>query len=132
MEKIVAIMGSFHKVEVETMLSEAKNVANQCNLEIVQEIWVPGSYEKPLALKRVLQDADIKGAVLLGIIEKGDTKHGLVMAQVMHQAAMQLSLEFMKPVGMGVLGPEIEPDQIEVRLKPYAGAAVKAVASMLN
>jgi len=83
-------------------------------------------------LKRTFALKNIDGAVILGIIEKGETKHGLVMGIVVHSAIIQLELETGKPVGMGILGPEILPKQIPLRLKPYAKRAVLALATMLT
>lgn len=130
-KNIALIMGSFHKQEMETMRAEALKVAAEVGLNVTEEIWVPGSLEKPLALKKALQKDNINGAVVLGIIERGETAHGLVMGQAVTQAIIQLQLEFMKPVGMGILGPNIEPQQIPPRLKPYATAAVRAAGVML-
>ncbi len=130
-KNIAIILGEFHKKEVAEMLNEARKIAKENNLKITEEIWVTGSYEKPLALKRVLKKKNIAGAVLLGIIERGETKHGLVMGQVVMQAVVNLELEFMKPVGIGILGPEILPEQINPRLLPHARQAVLAVAKML-
>ncbi len=131
-KNIAIIMGAFHKSEVTEMLAEARKVAAECGLNIVEEIWVPGSYEKPLALKRVLSREDILGAVVLGIIERGETKHGLVMAEVVMSAIVDLELAYMKPVGIGILGPEVLPDQIPSRLIPFARAAVRAAAHMMG
>lgn len=130
--KIALVLGSFHKKEVEKMLAEARKVAQESSLEIVKEIWVPGSMEKPLAIKRLLKSVDIDGIAVLGIIERGETKHGLVMAQSVISAIIGLQLEFMKPIGIGILGPEILPDQIPSRLLPYARGAVLAVKEMLE
>ncbi len=132
MKNIAVVCGSFHKREVEIMLEEAKQTAKEKSLNVSSVIWVYGSMEKPLALKRLLSQQQIDGAVVLGIIEKGETKHGLVMGQAVTKSIIDLQLEFMKPVGMGILGPEIEKHQIESRLKPYAKGAVNAVAEMLN
>ena len=129
-KKIAIILGSFHQREMAIMLSEAQKTAAEHSLEIVKEVWVPGSFEKPLALKKVFTELDVDAAVILGIIERGETKHGLVMGQSVTTAIIDLQLEFMKPVGMGVLGPEILPDQIEPRLVPYARAAVEALAKL--
>jgi 6,7-dimethyl-8-ribityllumazine synthase len=130
-KKIALVMGSFHKAEVTTMLEAAREQAAELDLEIVEEVWVMGSIEKPLALKRLLMRDDVDGAAVLGIIEKGETQHGFVMGQVVYDAIIQLQLEYMKPVGLGILGPGILPDQIEPRLKGYAQAAVVALADML-
>ncbi len=114
------------------MLKEARVLARKRGLTIVEVVWVPGSLEKPLALKRLLLRDDIDGAVVLGIIERGETKHGLVMGQAVISAIIQLQLETGKPVGVGILGPEIMPDQIKPRLLPYAQGAVAAVDHMLK
>ncbi len=129
--RIALVLGSFHKKEADDMLMVSVETANQLNLEIAETVWVPGSMEAPLAIKRLLMREDIDGAVVLGIIERGETKHGLVMGEVVYDAIIRLQLEFMKPIGFGILGPEILPDQIPPRVKPYARAAVEAVAKML-
>lgn len=131
-KNITIICGEFHKKEVTEMLEEARRVAGENNLHIAEEIWVNGSYEKPLALKRVLQKETTDAVVLLGIIERGETKHGLIMGHTVLQAVINLELEFMKPVGIGILGPEILPSQIPSRLLPTAKKAVLAVARMLE
>ena len=131
-KNITIICGEFHKKEVTEMLEEVRRVAAENNLHIAEEIWVNGSYEKPLALKRVLQKETIDAVVLLGIIERGETKHGLIMGHTVMQAIINLELEYMKPVGIGILGPEILPSQIPSRLLPTAKKAVLAVARMLE
>lgn len=130
--RIAFVLGSFHKKEAGQMLAAAYDEAAKQGLEIVEEVWVPGSMEKPLALKRLLQRPDIDGAAVLGIIERGETKHGLVMGHVVYDAIIRLQLEFMKPIGFGILGPEILPEQIPPRLDGYARAAVAATAKMLG
>jgi 6,7-dimethyl-8-ribityllumazine synthase len=133
MEKNIAlILGSFHKKQVEEMLDEARIVAHKIGLKIIEEVWVPGSYEKPLALKRLLERDDIDGVAILGIVEKGETKHGLVMAHTVMNKIVDLELQHMKPVGIGILGPEILPGQIPSRLRPYARDAIKATKVMLR
>ena len=131
-KNIAIILGSFHKSQVEEMLDEARKTAVTIGLNIIEEVWVPGSYEKPLALKKLLSREDVAGAIVLGIIEKGETKHGLVMAQVVIDKILDLELQYMKPVGVGILGPEILPEQISSRLRPYARDAIKATKTMLD
>ncbi len=70
-KNIAVVIGSFHKKECTQMLDAAREQAQIDGLEIVEEVWVPGSIEKPLALKRLLLREDIDGAVALGIIERG-------------------------------------------------------------
>ncbi len=132
MPNIAIVLGSFHKDLIQQQLEEARKTASELGLTIVEEVWVPGSVEKPLALKRLLIRKDIDACVTLGIIEKGGTKHGFTMGQSLMHFVMQLQLEFMKPIGLGVLGPDIEPEQMAPRVRPYARAAVEAVHAMLG
>lgn len=131
MNRIGIVLGRFHTKEVEEMLDEARAVAARRQLRIAAEVWVPGSMEKPLAIKRLLRRDDIVGAVALGIIERGETEHGNVMGHAVISSLINLQLEFMKPVGVGILGPGINPSQIPPRTRPYAAAAVEAVADLL-
>lgn len=131
MAHIGLVLGRFHKREAEDMLAESRDVAARLGLRIVAETWVPGSMEAPLAVKRLLLRDDIAGVAALGIIERGETAHGLVMGQAVIKSLIDLQLEFMKPVGVGILGPEIHPSQIPSRVRPYAAAAVEAIATML-
>lgn len=131
MPNIAIVLGSFHKKEADEMLDEAQKTAAEHGLDVVEVVWVHGSIEKPLALKRLLKRPDVDGCVALGIIERGETKHGLVMGEVVYDAIIRLMLEFMKPIGLGILGPEIVPDQIPPRVRPYAREAVIATAQML-
>ena len=124
MAKSIAIVaGSFHKDLVDKMVDEARKTASENDLIVEEVSWVPGSMEVPLQLKRLLIRESIEGAVVLGIIEKGDTDHGLVMG---------LQLTSMKPIGYGIIGPGATDNQIEYRLLPYARKAVLAVSEMLS
>ena len=128
---IAIILGEFHKDAMNTMLTEAQETCKKLGLNIVSETWVPGSLEAPLMLNKMLQGSDVDGVIILGIIERGQTKHGLVMGQSVTSKILDIQIEHNKPVGMGILGPEILDEQIEPRLAPYARAATEAVHKML-
>jgi 6,7-dimethyl-8-ribityllumazine synthase len=133
MAKSIAIVaGSFHKDLVDKMVDEARKTASENNLIVEEVFWVPGSMEVPLQLKRLLIRESIEGAVVLGIIEKGDTGHGLVMGQAVTKGIVDLQLASMKPIGYGIIGPGAKDKQIESRLVPYARKAVLAVSEMLS
>lgn len=131
-KNIALVVGAFHKREVTEMIDEARKVALDLGLTVVEEVWVHGAYEKPLAIKRLLQRDDVHGVAVLGIIEKGETDHGLVMGHVVMRSIIDLQLTFMKPIGVGILGPGILPSQIPVRIRPYAREAVIATNMMLE
>ena len=86
------VCGAFHRKQVERMLEYAHDEAEAKNWEVVEVAWVPGSMEAPLALERMLQNEDVHGAVVLGIIERGETEHGLVMGQSVTRAVIDLQI----------------------------------------
>ena len=131
MAKISIICGSYHKDEISRMLEFAQQEAEILGLEIAEVVWVPGSMEIPLALERQLRKDEIDGAACLGIIEKGQTKHGLAMGQAVTKAIVDLQLKHDKPIGLGIIGPGAKPEHIEPRIEPHARAAVAAISSML-
>ncbi|MDP6562165.1 MAG: 6,7-dimethyl-8-ribityllumazine synthase [Candidatus Thalassarchaeum sp.] len=126
------VCGAFHRKHVERMLEYAHDEAEAKNWDVVEVTWVPGSMEAPLALERMLQKEDVHGAVVLGIIERGETEHGLVMGQSVTKAVIDLQISHNKPIGLGIIGPGADPGHIEPRLEPHARAAVGAVAAMVD
>lgn len=130
-DRIAVVCGSFHKDEIERMLEYAKDQATKESLTITEVVWVPGAMEVPLAVDRLLADEEINGVACLGIIEKGQTQHGLAMGQAVIKTIIELQLVHEKPVGLGIIGPGAEPEHIEPRLEPHARAAVSAITKML-
>ena len=129
--KIAIVCGSFHREEVGKMLEWESNESSRHGLTIEEVVWIPGAMEVPLALDRLLSRGDIEGAACLGIIERGQTQHGLAMGQAVIKSIIELQIVHQKPVGLGIIGPGAEPEHIEPRLEPHARAAVAAVAAML-
>jgi 6,7-dimethyl-8-ribityllumazine synthase len=124
------VCGSFHREQVERMLNYAIDEAVSKKWEVSEVVWVPGSMEAPLAIDRMLQSTEVQGAVVLGIIERGETDHGLVMGQSVTKSVIELQIKHNKPIGLGIIGPGAEPEHIEPRLEPHARSAVGAVAAM--
>ena len=112
------------------MLRFAEDEASLKNWEVSEVVWVPGSMEAPLAIDRMLGGGLVDGAVVLGIIEKGETDHGLVIGQSVTRAIIEMQIKYDKPIGLGIIGPGANPEHIGPRLESHARAAVGAVASM--
>jgi 6,7-dimethyl-8-ribityllumazine synthase len=128
---IAILSGSFHTEHMPVMVAAAQRAATELGLTVARTTYVPGSMEKPLALHWLLQQPEIAGVVVLGIIERGETAHGMVMGQAVIRSIMELQQQHNKPVGVGIIGPEVFPSQIAPRLVGYAEAAVRALAHML-
>ena len=132
MTNIVAVCAMYHLEEMERMLKISTSQAEDLGYKIVEVVRVPGCMEIPLALDRMLSKDDVDGAFCLGIIEKGETDHGLVMGQGVVKTILELQLVHNKPIGLGIIGPGALPEHIGPRIGPHATAAVDALRPFLD
>ena len=124
------VCGSVHEEEIQRMLQYAEHEANINGGQIAKIICVRGSMEVPLALDRLLKESEVDAAIALGIIERGETQHGLVMGQAVTRSVIELQIKYDKSIGLGIIGPGAEKHHIEPRLEPHARSAVNAVIKM--
>jgi len=114
------------------MLQKALNHAKFLGAEVRYVIKVPGTFEIPLAVKKLLSKDDVDAVVTLGAVIQGETKHDEVVA---HQAArkiMDLGLEYGKPVTLGIIGPGASSMQALERVEDYARRAVEAAVKLVK
>lgn len=69
-------------------------------------VRVPGAFEIPLAVKKLLSKPDVIGCVALGAVIRGDTSHYDYVCNAVETGCTQLALDFQKPVGFGILTTE--------------------------
>lgn len=79
----------------------------------VTVVWVPGSYEIPLAVKKLAEDKGVSAVIALGVVIQGATPHaGLINAQLA-RSLMQIGLQNNLPVIDGVVAAETLEQAIE-------------------
>lgn len=125
--RIGIIRARFNEQYTEEMLSAAKEYASEQDIEVATVVEVPGSHEVPLAAKRLLKQDDIDGVVAVGVIITGATDHDQVLGYNVSKQLLELSCDFEKPVGLGIIGPGVSWAQVEKRTVDYAERAVDAV-----
>ncbi|MDD5022543.1 MAG: 6,7-dimethyl-8-ribityllumazine synthase [Candidatus ainarchaeum sp.] len=118
--------------EMEKFAIEHINSQTIINTNNITIIRVPGAYDVPLAAKKLLYDKTNDGVVVLGAIIKGDTLHDEVIGHSTAQALIKLSLEFNKPIALGIIGPGATEEQAEARKKEYAERAVDAAIKLIQ
>jgi 6,7-dimethyl-8-ribityllumazine synthase len=113
------------------MLERAKEEVDFLGATLGPVVKTPGVYDMPLAVKVLFGRPEIDAVVALGAVIEGETNHDEV---VMNQAARKLtdlSVEFGKPLGLGVSGPGETRLQAQDRIE-NAGNAVRAVVKMVR
>lgn len=129
MKRVGIVIGEFHKEIAKAMLEDAENAIGKEKAVLKETVWVPGTYEAPLMVRKLLKRTDIDCVVVLGFIEKGQTLHGEEMGSTTSLLFKQLELEYGKPVGMGIIGPGATPEMARKRIH-YAGNTVRAALRM--
>ena len=66
-------------------------------------VRVPGSWEIPVAVKRILTKGEVDAVIALGVLIRGATPHFEYIASEVSKGLAQLSLEFGKPVSFGII-----------------------------
>jgi len=127
----IALVASEFNYDVTTMMLErAKEEVVFLGATVGPIVRTPGVYDMPLAVKALFGRADVDAVVTLGAVIEGETDHDEV---VMGQAArklLDLSVEFEKPLGLGISGPGETRLQAQDRIE-NAAAAVRAVVKMI-
>ena len=129
--RIAIIVSEFNFDVTSLMLERAKQHLEHHRAELAAEVHVPGVYDMPPAIKKLLRRKDVDGVVILGAVIKGETLHDEVITHATARSAQRLALKYDKPVGLGITGPGMTHAQAMERLD-NAKNAVDAVVKMLS
>lgn len=95
-------------------------------------LTVPGAFDIPLVAKKLLMDKSVDAVVALGAVVKGETAHDEVVVKGAARKLSDLSLEFRKPVTLGIIGHGADWDAAEERAEEYAERAAKAAIRLVK
>lgn len=129
--RIGIVVSEFNYDITMMMLERAKAHAEFLGVEIAEIVTMPGVYDMPIATKKLLKRKDIDGVVALGAVIKGETDHDQIIMQNAARKLADLSVEFEKPVGLGISGPGMSRLQAEDRIE-NAKNAVESVVKQIR
>ena len=127
--KIGIVVSEFNYDITAMMLERAKEHADFLGAKVADVIHVPGVYDMPLAVNKLLKRKDIDGVVTLGAVIEGETGHDEIVIGQATRKITDLSVEHNKPVGLGITGPGMSRLQAEERIE-RAKSAVESVVKM--
>lgn len=130
MVRLAIVVAEFNYDVTYLMLQKALEHAEFLGAQVGYVVKVPGSFEIPLAVKELLKKNDVDAVVTLGAIIQGETKHDEVVAQQSSRKILDLSVEYGKPVTLGIIGPGATRMQALERVEDYARRAVEAAVKM--
>ncbi len=131
MVKLGFVVSEFNRDITYQMELLGKEHANFLGAEVVNIVYVPGVYDMPLAVKMLLRREDIDAVVTIGCVIQGETAHDEVVVQHAARKLMDLSLEYDKPVTLGITGPKMSRPDAHRRVD-YSKRAVEAAVKLLQ
>ena len=125
------VVSEFNYDITSVMLERAKAQADFLEVNVAKVVTVPGVFDMPLAVKKLLLSKGIDAVVTLGAVIEGETEHDDIVITNAARKMTDLSVEFEKPVGLGVTGPGMTRLQAQDRVEK-AGDVVESVVKMLK
>lgn len=104
-KKVAIIAARFNHLITDRLIEGAKDAyirhgGNESDLELV---LVPGAYELPLGLDRVLATGRYEAACCLGAVIRGSTPHFDYVSAEATKGIATVALKYAKPVAFGLL-----------------------------
>jgi 6,7-dimethyl-8-ribityllumazine synthase len=100
--KVAIISSSWHPEICEALIAGARRALEAAEVEKIEVIYVPGSFEIPLAAQRAFENG-FDAVVAVGLVLQGETPHFDYVCQGVTQGVIDVQLKWSKPIGYGVL-----------------------------
>lgn len=126
------VVSEFNADITELMLHRALAHARFLEAEVGYIFKVPGAFDAPLAIQSLLEKEDVDGVVALGAVLEGATQHDELVAQHAARKMLDLSLQFRKPVALGISGPGMTRAQGQERIDEYAKRSVESAVKQVK
>ena len=125
-KKYLIIIANYYEDIAKGLLDSALKLIPKSN--IIKIIKVPGVFEIPVTISKNIKKYD--AFLALGCVIKGETPHFDFISQASTNAIMDLSINYKKPIGNGIITC-LNMRQANARKKKGAEAA-QAVISVLS
>ena len=117
-----------HNITNEVRLS-AKKELNKFGIKEIKDIEVPGAFEIPVTISRLVKKYD--GFIAIGCVIKGETANFDLISKAITNGIMQISINEKKPIGNAILTCFNE-NQAKDRFDRGAEAAKAVIAVLKN
>lgn len=133
--KVLIVEARYYADIADELLKGARAVLEAAGAE-VEVITVPGALEIATALAIALEEGpEFDAAVALGTVIRGETSHFDIVATESARALTDLALEFLLPIGNGILTVENEEQawaRARVAGEDKGGFAARAALAVLG
>ncbi|HOP66115.1 MAG TPA: 6,7-dimethyl-8-ribityllumazine synthase [Methanoregulaceae archaeon] len=129
--KLGFVVSEFNRDITYMMEVEGREHASFLGAEVTDCIYVPGAYDMPLAIKKILSEGRVDAVVTIGCVIEGSTQHDEIVVQHAARKIIDLSLEYGIPVTLGISGPGMTRLEANERID-YAKRAVESAIKMVQ
>ncbi|MFQ5430489.1 MAG: 6,7-dimethyl-8-ribityllumazine synthase [Phycisphaerae bacterium] len=113
--RVALVVSRFNEFITARLLAGARDalIRHHASEEDMTEVWVPGSWELPIAAKALAESGRFDALVCLGCVIRGQTTHHQHIGGEAAKGLARVALDSGLPVGFGVLTTETLEQAIE-------------------
>ena len=99
--KICIVLSDYNNDITKELFDSAKKEIDKSGIKKIDVIKVPGSFEIPVVISRLIKKYD--GFIAIGCVIKGETANFDLICNAITNGIMQISINEKKPVGNAIL-----------------------------
>ncbi len=131
-EKLGFVVSDYNADITHLMSKIAQEHAGFLGATAAKTIRVPGAFDIPLAVSKLVKRKEIDGVVCLGAVVEGDTDHDQIVANNAARKIADISVQSGKPVSLGISGPKMTRADGIKRIESYAKRSVESALKMIR
>ncbi len=133
-KKVAIINSRFNHIITDRLVEGAKDayLRHGGNEEDLELILVPGAFELPLALERVLASGKYEAVCCLGAVIRGATPHFDYISAEATKGIATMALKFNKPVAFGLLTVDTIEQAIERAGSKAGNKGAEAMVTLIE
>lgn len=132
--KVAIVVSRFNSFITERLLEGSLDTFTRlgANLNDIDVIKVPGSFELISAAKKASESKKFDGVICLGAVIRGDTSHNEYIADQVAKGVMQLNLHGSTPVTFGIITADELSQAIERAGSKHGNKGSEAALSIVE
>jgi len=133
-KKIGLVVSRFNEIVSGKLLDGAREALfqHEADEKLIDIIWVPGSFEIPLTLKKLVEGGKYDGLIALGCIIRGDTPHFDFVASEVTKGIARVGIESGTPISFGIVTADTLDQAMERAGGKMGNRGKEAVLTLLE
>lgn len=105
-KRFAVVVSRWNELVTKQLLAGALDELERAEAGAVMVVHVPGTWEIPPVVRKLVDSGDVDGVVALGCILQGQTTHAQLLGADVGTALMTIQVESQIPVSWGILTPD--------------------------